>query len=233
MTRLLDNILQEPDELLHSLGYALGPGRMALRSAAQQMRDATRVYITGIGSSWHAGMAVQSLLDSAGFAAQLYDASELLHFVPLAPGAVLEGDADEVPHLDERLFGDLREQLHRVRPEPAPAVPKVIRVGEGMTPKELAEKIGGLPGSNVFNLEQSTAHVSPDDMTCSLEPGSGQLSWAMYQFTDLLPEERIDGIFYNHVPAGLGTTVRPGDRVAFVPLGTPASHPACRAGRQQ
>ena len=41
-----------------------------------------------------------------------------------------------------------------------------------------------------------------------------------------LPEERIDGIFYNHVPAGLGTTVRPGDRVAFVPLGTPASHPA-------
>jgi hypothetical protein len=41
-----------------------------------------------------------------------------------------------------------------------------------------------------------------------------------------LPEERIDGIFFNHVPAGLATRVRPGDRIAFVPVGTPASHPA-------
>jgi hypothetical protein len=41
-----------------------------------------------------------------------------------------------------------------------------------------------------------------------------------------LPEERIDGIFFNHVPAGLSTRVRPGDRIAFVPVGTPASHPA-------
>jgi len=41
-----------------------------------------------------------------------------------------------------------------------------------------------------------------------------------------LPEARIDGIFFNHRPAGLDTRVRPGDRVAFVPKGTPASHPA-------
>ena len=41
-----------------------------------------------------------------------------------------------------------------------------------------------------------------------------------------LPLERIDGEFINHRSADLDTVVRPGDRVAFVPLGTPASHPA-------
>ena len=41
-----------------------------------------------------------------------------------------------------------------------------------------------------------------------------------------LPLERIDGEFINHRSADLDTVVHPGDRVAFVPLGTPASHPA-------
>jgi len=41
-----------------------------------------------------------------------------------------------------------------------------------------------------------------------------------------LPLDRIEGIFLNHRSAGLDAVVRPGDRVAFVPLGTPASHPA-------
>ena len=41
-----------------------------------------------------------------------------------------------------------------------------------------------------------------------------------------LPVERIEGIFLNHSKAGLRAAVRPGDRVAFVPYGTPASHPA-------
>ncbi len=41
-----------------------------------------------------------------------------------------------------------------------------------------------------------------------------------------LPLERIDGEFINHRSADMDTVVYPGDRVAFVPLGTPASHPA-------
>jgi len=41
-----------------------------------------------------------------------------------------------------------------------------------------------------------------------------------------LPAERIDGIFFNAMPSGVTTTVHPGDRIAFVPVGTPASHPA-------
>ena len=41
-----------------------------------------------------------------------------------------------------------------------------------------------------------------------------------------LPLELVDGVFHNYRGAGLDTVVRPGDRVAFVPVGTPASHPA-------
>jgi hypothetical protein len=41
-----------------------------------------------------------------------------------------------------------------------------------------------------------------------------------------LPLDRVEGVFLNHRGAGLDALVRPGDRVAFVPSGTPASHPA-------
>lgn len=41
-----------------------------------------------------------------------------------------------------------------------------------------------------------------------------------------LPMEIIEGLFLNGTLVGLGTLVRPGDRVAFLPYGTPASHPA-------
>ncbi len=41
-----------------------------------------------------------------------------------------------------------------------------------------------------------------------------------------LPVERIEGLFLNGRLVGLGAPVKPGDRVAFVPEGTPASHPA-------
>ncbi len=41
-----------------------------------------------------------------------------------------------------------------------------------------------------------------------------------------LPIDTIDGAFLNQLPVGLDAIVRPGDRIAFVPFGTPASHPA-------
>ena len=41
-----------------------------------------------------------------------------------------------------------------------------------------------------------------------------------------LPLDRIEGLFLNGRLVGLGAPVRPGDRVTFVPHGTPASHPA-------
>ena len=50
-----------------------------------------------------------------------------------------------------------------------------------------------------------------------------------------LPVGDIEGLFLNGRLVGLGATVRPGDRVAFLPYGTPASHPAFfgRAGIEE
>jgi integrase len=39
-----------------------------------------------------------------------------------------------------------------------------------------------------------------------------------------LPPEKIEGVFVNHVVHGIGVHVSPGDRVAFVPYGTPGPH---------
>ncbi len=41
-----------------------------------------------------------------------------------------------------------------------------------------------------------------------------------------LPVDQIEGVFHNNRIAGLDSVVRPGDRVAYVPYGTPASHPS-------
>lgn len=50
-----------------------------------------------------------------------------------------------------------------------------------------------------------------------------------------LPVDDIEGLFLNGHLVGLGATVHAGDRVAFVPYGTPASHPAFfgRAGIEE
>jgi hypothetical protein len=39
-----------------------------------------------------------------------------------------------------------------------------------------------------------------------------------------LPPEKIEGVFVNHAVHGIGVHVSPGDRVAFVPYGTPGPH---------
>jgi len=41
-----------------------------------------------------------------------------------------------------------------------------------------------------------------------------------------LPVDLIEGVFHNYTVAGLDAVIMPGDRVAFVPPGTPASHAA-------
>lgn len=41
-----------------------------------------------------------------------------------------------------------------------------------------------------------------------------------------LPLAGVEGVFHNHSAAGLDATIMRGDRVAFVPPGTPSSHPA-------
>lgn len=89
MTKLMENIQAQSGELLRSLRHTLGAGRTDLVRAAGIVRDARHVFVTGIGSSWHAGMAVQSIFHAAGRPVHLVDASELLHFTTLPEGSAV------------------------------------------------------------------------------------------------------------------------------------------------
>ena len=67
-------------------------------------------------------------------------------------------------------------------------------------------------------------HGLPTTMSVEV-PESGITAFDLAESVGL-PVALIEGIFHNYSAAGLGTLVLPGDRVAFVPPGTPASHPA-------
>jgi len=88
-TRLFQDILKQPGQLAASLSHMLGAGMPALAEAASVMRSGRQIVITGIGASWHAGMAMQAELLANGYPALLLDASELLHFVELPENAAV------------------------------------------------------------------------------------------------------------------------------------------------
>jgi glucosamine--fructose-6-phosphate aminotransferase (isomerizing) len=88
-TRLFQDILKQPGQLAASLSHMLGAGMPALAEAASVMRSGRPIVITGIGASWHAGMAMQAELLANGYPALLLDASELLHFVELPENAAV------------------------------------------------------------------------------------------------------------------------------------------------
>lgn len=106
-TRLFTDILKQPVQLAASLSHMLGAGKPALDAAATVLRRAGTVVITGIGASWHAGMAMQSELLAAGIPALLIDASELLHCaeVPRDSAVVLlsrSGKSTEIVQLVQK-----------------------------------------------------------------------------------------------------------------------------------
>ena len=88
-TRLFQDILKQPAQLAASLSHMLGAGKPSLDAAAAVLRAAGPAIITGIGASWHAGMAMQAQLLDCCIPALLMDASELLHFGEVAHGATV------------------------------------------------------------------------------------------------------------------------------------------------
>lgn len=84
---LFRDILKEPAQLAASLSHMLGAGKPALEAAGKVLQGTAPVIITGIGASWHAGMAMQAELHSCGRSCVLMDASELLHFAAVPQGA--------------------------------------------------------------------------------------------------------------------------------------------------
>jgi glucosamine--fructose-6-phosphate aminotransferase (isomerizing) len=89
MTKFYRDILQEPTELSKTLKFTLGEGKPALDQATRILKEATHIYIVGIGSSWNAGLAVMSFFNAAGRPAILCEASELLYFGKIAKHAAV------------------------------------------------------------------------------------------------------------------------------------------------
>src|SRR5260370_11502673 len=89
MTHFLDDILRQPEELLRAFDYLCGAGQDTLQTSAATVRKARHVYLTGIGSSWHAALSVAPIFYRAASPVHLLDAGELLQFATLPPAAVV------------------------------------------------------------------------------------------------------------------------------------------------
>jgi len=80
MTHLLRDILRQPKELRWTLEHLTGPGADAIGRAAAAIRGARNVYLSGIGSSWHATLSIAPMFNRAARPVYLVEASELLLF---------------------------------------------------------------------------------------------------------------------------------------------------------
>jgi glucosamine--fructose-6-phosphate aminotransferase (isomerizing) len=89
MTHFLRDILRQPGELRRTLDFLSGSGRGADEAAVAAVRSARHVYLSGIGSSWHAGLNVSALFQLAGQPVYLVDAAELVQFASIPAESVL------------------------------------------------------------------------------------------------------------------------------------------------
>jgi glucosamine--fructose-6-phosphate aminotransferase (isomerizing) len=89
MTKTLDDILRQPQELLSILERLTSGDRAKVEAAARHIRHGRPIYVVGIGSSWNAALAVVALLLQARHIAFAADASELLHFAELPSDALV------------------------------------------------------------------------------------------------------------------------------------------------
>ena len=89
MTRFLQDILRQPDELLRVIEHLGGAGRKLLESAAGAIRGARHVYVTGIGASWNAALSAGSIFHAGAWPVYMLNASELLLFSEIPPSSVI------------------------------------------------------------------------------------------------------------------------------------------------
>src|ERR1700731_1409511 len=89
MTHFLRDILRQPNELRSTLDHLSGAGRGAAEAAVAAVRSARPLYLTGIGSSWHAGLNVSALFQLGARPVCLVDAAELVQFAAIPAESVL------------------------------------------------------------------------------------------------------------------------------------------------
>src|SRR5882762_9481282 len=89
ITHFQRDILRQPAELQRTLDYLSGAGNGVLDAAVAAVRAGRHVYLSGIGSSWHAGLNVAALFHGRGRPVYLVDAAEMVQFAAIPAGAVL------------------------------------------------------------------------------------------------------------------------------------------------
>lgn len=89
MTRFRQDILRQPEELHRTIGYFWEAGRPRLEETAATIRRASHVYLTGIGSSWHAALCVAPLFSLGARPLYVQDAAELLQFATFPRDAAI------------------------------------------------------------------------------------------------------------------------------------------------
>jgi glutamine---fructose-6-phosphate transaminase (isomerizing) len=89
MTHFLRDILRQPNELQRTIDFLLGAGRPALDAATTAIRNSRHVYLTGIGSSWHAALSAGPLFHLDARPVYMQDAAELLQFATVPPDSAI------------------------------------------------------------------------------------------------------------------------------------------------
>src|SRR5260370_1435300 len=89
MTHFLRDILRQPTELQRTIDHLSGAGPGSLDAAVVAVRTARHVYLTGIGSSWHAGLNVSAPFQLGGRPVYMVDAAELVQFAAIPAESVL------------------------------------------------------------------------------------------------------------------------------------------------
>jgi glucosamine--fructose-6-phosphate aminotransferase (isomerizing) len=89
MTHFLEDILRQPNSLATAIDFLCGAGQRSLQAAASAIRDARHVYLTGIGSSYHAALGAASSFYLGSQPVYVQDAAELLHFSAFPAGSVI------------------------------------------------------------------------------------------------------------------------------------------------
>jgi glucosamine--fructose-6-phosphate aminotransferase (isomerizing) len=89
MTHFLNDILRQPNTLKRTIEFLLGAGRPALDMATAAIRSARHVYLTGIGSSWHAALTAGPLFHLGACPVHLLDVAELLEFATIPPDSAI------------------------------------------------------------------------------------------------------------------------------------------------
>jgi len=109
-THFLKDILRQPEELRRTIEglWLRSEGKRSLDAAVAAIRGARHVFLTGIGSSWHAALNAATFFYAGGQPIYLQDAAELLQYARFPAGSVVvtisrSGRSIEIVQLAEKV----------------------------------------------------------------------------------------------------------------------------------